>query len=233
MCAHRLVLIEGNGGPVRGTQRSLAGHQMLRSLLLLALAGLAAGRTCTDAEYCCPDAKHCLAPTTKTCKESAAVCGIGETCCPLTKLCVRVGKPCKPLCPLHHEKNQYCCPDALHCLAPTRPGVLCSGNETAGRSPCWKDEVCWPASHLSFARLRSLHPQPPTSCFSLVPSSPSLPPLPPSSLSLPPLFSDEHTGPVLLSAGVLPAHQPLREAECVLHAGVSRMSKTLMKKLER
>ena len=35
----------------------------------------------------------------------------------------------------------------LACLAPTRPGVLC-GNETSGRSPCFKDEVCCPLTSL-------------------------------------------------------------------------------------
>ena len=118
--------------------------------LLFSVTAFASGRAveqsiCAINEYCCPDAKHCLAPTGRTCKEIDTVCNVDETCCPLTKLCVKVGAPCKTPCV---EADSYCCPLAKACLTPTRPGVICSVNETKGGSPCWSDEVCCPLTNL-------------------------------------------------------------------------------------
>ena len=124
-------------------------HLLGRAVLLLSLAassGFSAPEVsaCHSNEYCCPDAKHCLAPTVRTCRESADSCQKGETCCPLTKVCVFVGKPCETPC----GPSEFCCPDALHCLTPSNPGVIRSANETYGRSRCWPDEVCCPVTQL-------------------------------------------------------------------------------------
>jgi len=77
---------------------------------------------CKKSEYCCPDAKHCLTPTTVSCKNDADACKDGEVCCPLTKICVIPDAPCVSPC---EDQNSYCCPDALHCLTPVDPGVFC------------------------------------------------------------------------------------------------------------
>ena len=95
---------------------------------------------CSKSEYCCPDAKHCLTPTKTSCKHDSSVCGSDETCCPLTKLCVKVGNACESPC---GDTGSYCCPDALACLAPTNPGVLCDGADS-----CSKSEVCCPLTNL-------------------------------------------------------------------------------------
>ena len=39
-----------------------------------------------QSEYCCPDAKHCLTPTEKTCAAAGDKCDAGEVCCPLTNV---------------------------------------------------------------------------------------------------------------------------------------------------
>eukprot|EP00756_Hemistasia_phaeocysticola_P040197 Hpha_TRINITY_DN16850_c1_g8::TRINITY_DN16850_c1_g8_i2::g.153009::m.153009 len=94
---------------------------------------------CADnTTYCCPEALHCLAPGASPVPCPDGTCADGKTCCPLTKLCVTVNEECTPICP----KNSYCCPDALHCLAPTNPGVLCSKD-----APCKSDETCCPLTH--------------------------------------------------------------------------------------
>lgn len=95
---------------------------------------------CSKSEYCCPDAKHCLTPTKKSCKDDSSVCGSDETCCPLTKLCVKVGGACESPC---GGSESYCCPDALACLTPTHPGFLCDGADS-----CDKGEVCCPLTKL-------------------------------------------------------------------------------------
>lgn len=117
---------------------------MLRALLVLAATyASAVTNQCADGSYCCPDAKACLTATTTTCREDGAKCGDGQVCCPLTKLCVNVGDKCTPPC-----EGAYCCPGSNMCVAPQRPGVLCSHNETAGMSPCWSDEHCCPLTNL-------------------------------------------------------------------------------------
>eukprot|EP00756_Hemistasia_phaeocysticola_P040188 Hpha_TRINITY_DN16850_c1_g4::TRINITY_DN16850_c1_g4_i2::g.152975::m.152975 len=88
--------------------------------------------------YCCPEAKHCLEPGAAPTPCPDGTCADGKTCCPLTKLCVAVHEPCTPICPA----DSYCCPDALHCLHPTNPGVLCSKD-----APCKSNEVCCPLTH--------------------------------------------------------------------------------------
>eukprot|EP01047_Picozoa_sp_COSAG01_P028223 COSAG01_NODE_1889_length_8979_cov_6.682770_4_plen_202_part_00 len=94
---------------------------------------------CHASEYCCPDAKHCLTPTKKTCKKDASACTDGEVCCPLTKLCVKVGAACSSGCP----KSAYCCPDVRKCLTPAHAGVLCDPSK--GAKACDGDkEVCCP-----------------------------------------------------------------------------------------
>ena len=88
-------------------------------------------------EYCCPDAKHCLKPTKKTCGGAGDKCAAGEVCCPLTKLCVTAGAACVSPCP----SNSYCCPHALKCLTPTNPGTLCDPNDDMA---CKAGELCCP-----------------------------------------------------------------------------------------
>ena len=95
---------------------------------------------CTSSQYCCPDAKHCLTPVAnKTCATDPEACSASEVCCPLTKLCVVVGDACAPtaVCPA----TSYCCPDALHCLTPVKPGTLC---DPKAKAPCSGAEVCCP-----------------------------------------------------------------------------------------
>jgi len=93
---------------------------------------------CKKSEYCCPDAKHCLTPTAVSCASDASVCKDPQVCCPLTKLCVDVGAPCTDPC----NDGGYCCPDALHCLTPTNPGVICTAE-----TECKSGEVCCPLTH--------------------------------------------------------------------------------------
>ena len=52
---------------------------MLRALLVLGVAASVAGQSCGGGphEYCCPDAKHCLTATDRTCRESSH-CGADE-----------------------------------------------------------------------------------------------------------------------------------------------------------
>lgn len=92
---------------------------------------------CHASEYCCPDAKHCLTPTEKTCAAAGDKCDAGEVCCPLTKLCVTAGAKCVSPCPA----TSYCCPHALKCLTPTNPGTLCDPN---GDAACKSGELCCP-----------------------------------------------------------------------------------------
>ena len=108
----------------------------------LVAASASPGDHCADTEYCCPDAKHCLTPTKTSCAKDASVCSAGQTCCPLTKLCVTVGKPCASPC---KEGNTYCCPDALACLEPTNPGVLCGD---ASDCDAANGEVCCPLTKI-------------------------------------------------------------------------------------
>jgi hypothetical protein len=98
--------------------------------------------TCSTSEYCCPDAKHCLLPSNISCSEEATACdgSAYPVCCPLTKLCVKAGNPCTTSC---EDKGSYCCPDAKHCLTPTKPGVLCSK-----AAPCNSGEVCCPVTNI-------------------------------------------------------------------------------------
>jgi len=95
---------------------------------------------CKKTEYCCPDAKHCLAPTDVSCAKDSTICQAGQACCPLTKLCVDVGAPCKSPCA---DQGTYCCPDALHCLTPNPPGVFCKA-----ASDCAKGDVCCPLTNI-------------------------------------------------------------------------------------
>ncbi len=88
-------------------------------------------------EYCCPDAKHCLTPTEKTCGEAGDKCAASEVCCPLTKLCVTAGAACVSPCPA----TSYCCPHALKCLTPTNPGTLCDPSDDTA---CKTGELCCP-----------------------------------------------------------------------------------------
>ena len=117
-------------GPGPPTTTTIKNMRVL--FTLLSLHGTFAGDVCQPSEYCCPDAKHCLTPTTATCREDANVCGAGTTCCPLTKLCVKVGLACNAVCPKDTMGNaRYCCPDAKACMTVPRPGVVCSAkNET-------------------------------------------------------------------------------------------------------
>lgn len=68
------------------------------------------------------------------------MCSEDEVCCPLTKLCVKPGKDCQSPC---EDQGTYCCPDALSCLKPTNPGVLCSA-----ATDCNDGEVCCPITNL-------------------------------------------------------------------------------------
>lgn len=99
-----------------------------------------AAPVCSDTEYCCPDALHCLTATKTSCK-GTGTCDNGLTCCPLTELCVEVGKACTPTPTC--AKTEFCCPEAKHCLTPTNPGVVCSGP-----SDCKDSEVCCPVTNL-------------------------------------------------------------------------------------
>jgi hypothetical protein len=67
------------------------------------------GGVCAATEYCCPDAKHCLAPVPNATCGGTKACASGQTCCPLTKICVTVGAACKSPCT---DQGSYCCPDA-------------------------------------------------------------------------------------------------------------------------
>lgn len=96
-------------------------------------------KQCLDIDYCCPDAKHCLTPSTQSCLKDIA-CPSGMTCCPLTKLCVTVGKACTSPC---SSSSDYCCPDALKCLSLTNPGVLCMAD-----SSCGDGDICCPLTKL-------------------------------------------------------------------------------------
>ena len=93
---------------------------------------------CNNTEYCCPDAKHCLLPTNTSCLDDPNVCAKGQVCCPLTKLCVTAHAPCTTPC---ESADSFCCPEARHCLSPTRPGILCNPED---KTSCLDDEVCCP-----------------------------------------------------------------------------------------
>jgi len=97
---------------------------------------------CDANEYCCPDAKACLAPTGLACPNTGDKCPVNTICCPLTKLCVKVGNPCKTPCAV----TEYCCPDVLHCLTPVNPGFLCKTN-----SDCNSGNVCCPLTKVCVA----------------------------------------------------------------------------------
>tara|TARA_B110000208_G_scaffold38207_1_gene50524 strand:+ start:1871 stop:3277 length:1407 start_codon:yes stop_codon:yes gene_type:complete len=98
--------------------------------------------SCRATEYCCPDAKHCLTPTMKSCVKDATACTGGEVCCPLTKICVAVGAVCAPT--PQCKATEYCCPDAKHCLTPTAPGVFCDTTHKCASST----DVCCPLTKL-------------------------------------------------------------------------------------
>lgn len=99
------------------------------------------GGACKASEYCCPDAKKCLTPTSTSCKNDANACSKGEVCCPLTKICVKPGADCSSPCA---DQNSYCCPDAKHCVTPTDAGVFCSKT-----NPCkHASDVCCPLTNL-------------------------------------------------------------------------------------
>ena len=82
------------------------------------------------------------------------MCASDQTCCPLTKLCVHVGKPCATPC---KESNTYCCPDALACLEPTNPGVLCGD---ASDCDAANGEVCCPLTKICVKPHEKCAPQP-------------------------------------------------------------------------
>merc|ERR1711871_799772 len=103
---------------------------------------------CKTTEYCCPDAKKCLTPTSTSCKHDATACGDGEVCCPLTKICVKPGADCAA--PDVCKTSEYCCPDAKACLTPTNPGVFCTD-----ASSCKSSEVCCPLTKLCVAAGKS------------------------------------------------------------------------------
>ena len=97
---------------------------------------------CNKTQYCCPDAKQCLTPTNRSCASDTA-CSNGEVCCPLTKICViPSGVACKSTC---DNNNEYCSPDALHCLTPTNPGVFC---DPKNKDSCSDGDVCCPLTKL-------------------------------------------------------------------------------------
>jgi len=103
--------------------------------------GCVAKNVCEATEYCCPDAKRCLAPTHISCAKDATACKSGQVCCPVTKICVIPGanaciSPCK-------GNTTFCCPDAKACLAPTNPGTFC-----ASVDDCKGGEVCCPLTKL-------------------------------------------------------------------------------------
>jgi hypothetical protein len=99
---------------------------------------------CNKTQYCCPDAKQCLTPTNRSCSSGEdSACSEGEVCCPLTKICVKPsGVPCKSTC---DNNEEYCCPDALHCLTPTNPGVFCDPND---KNSCNGGDVCCPLTKI-------------------------------------------------------------------------------------
>ena len=116
-------------------------HVELHSVTAVATAPSGAATTCKKTEYCCPDAKHCLTPTSVSCAKDPTVCSASQACCPLTKLCVDVGAPCKSPCA---DQGTYCCPDALHCLAPAAPVPLfCKA-----ASDCATGDVCCPLTNI-------------------------------------------------------------------------------------
>merc|ERR1712232_255143 len=98
----------------------------------------------STSEYCCPEAKKCLEPSTKSCAENKTICD--ETshpvCCPITQLCVKPGATCLP--PPVCSASEYCCPDAKKCLTPST--VSCATNKTVcdGTS----HPVCCPVTQL-------------------------------------------------------------------------------------
>merc|ERR1719498_1166336 len=67
----------------------------------------------------------------------AGGCADTEYCCPDAKHCLT---PTKTSC---KDTDSYCCPDAKACLTPTNPGVLCSGADD-----CASGEVCCPLTKL-------------------------------------------------------------------------------------
>merc|ERR1719487_999761 len=107
--------------------------------------GAVPSTTCAATEYCCPDAKKCLTPTSTSCKDDATACGDGEVCCPLTKICVKPGADCQTPC---SDSGTYCCPDAKACLKPTNPGVFCTSAADCGAK---SGLVCCPLTKLCVA----------------------------------------------------------------------------------
>ena len=96
---------------------------------------------CSNQEYCCPDAKHCLLPSKVLCQSNDDCLRAGwKTCCPLLKICVDVGAPCVSPCA---DQGSYCCPDAKHCLTPIT-GKFCHG----AASNCAQGQVCCPVTDL-------------------------------------------------------------------------------------
>jgi hypothetical protein len=102
-----------------------------------------AATVCKSSEYCCPDAKKCLTPTSKSCATDATVCSGGNVCCPLTKICVSPGADCVSPC-----QGAFCCPDAKKCLTPDQPGKIVKGPSdcAAPRIFCPLTKLCVYAS---------------------------------------------------------------------------------------
>merc|ERR1719424_1491813 len=98
------------------------------------------GTVCKATEYCCPDAKKCLTPTSTSCRFDPNACHNGEVCCPLTKICVVPGADCKTPCA---DQGAFCCPDAKACLTPVKAkvGLFC---DPAIKDACATGEVCCP-----------------------------------------------------------------------------------------
>ena len=79
----------------------------------------AADGVCSDTQFCCPEAKHCLTATKTSCLKDASACASGEVCCPVTKLCVKPGVPCNTTCHVAGNKwgiNDYCSPTQTHVM---------------------------------------------------------------------------------------------------------------------
>jgi len=108
--------------------------------LLLAQSAIhATDPVCRASEYCCPDAKKCLTPTSfnssiVSCSADANVCESGQTCCPLTKVCVDIGVDCTP--PSVCGTGAFCHFETGTCRTPTNAGVLCDVDSDCG------DDIC-------------------------------------------------------------------------------------------
>jgi len=61
----------------------------------------------------------------------------------ITKLCVKLSEPCapptgKPVC----KNDEYCCPDAKHCLKPTKTTCSADASCAGGQVCCPLTKVC-------------------------------------------------------------------------------------------